>query len=89
MGGRGATDPNFRVPYTQQWSFGIQQELASNMVLTADYVGNHGVHLQGIVDINEVTPGAYTQAPLNMAPNAPTFTSSASELVRVSRRALR
>ncbi|WP_263416866.1 TonB-dependent receptor [Terriglobus albidus] len=76
-----ATDPNFRVPYTQQWSFGIQQELASNMVLSADYVGNHGVHLQGIVDINEVTPGAYTQAPLNLAPNAPTFTSSASELV--------
>ncbi|NUQ30573.1 MAG: adenylyl cyclase, partial [Acidobacteriaceae bacterium] len=74
-----ATDPNFRVPYTQQWSFGLQQQLMSGLVLTADYVGNHGVHLQGLVDINEATPGAYTQAPLNLPAN--TFTSSSSELV--------
>lgn len=87
-----ATDPGFHIPYTQQWSFGFQQELRPDLVLNADYVGNHGVHLQGIVDINEVAPGAFTQPPLSLSPTVttttggvtttgPRFTSAASELV--------
>ncbi|GAA3770008.1 TonB-dependent receptor [Terriglobus aquaticus] len=81
-----ATDPNFRTPYTQQFSLGFQREILPDLVLTTDYVGNHGVHLQGVVDINEVAPGAYTQAPLNLSPlnaagTGQRFTSSSSELV--------
>ena len=84
-----ATDPNFRTPYTQQFSLGFQREILPDLVLTTDYVGNHGVHLQGVVDINEVAPGAFTQAPLNLSPTVTSsagvvgqrFTSSGTELV--------
>ena len=31
-----ATDPDFRVPYTQQYSFGFQQELRPDLLLNAD-----------------------------------------------------
>jgi hypothetical protein len=87
-----ATATDFKTPYTQHWSFGFQQQMKWDTVLTVDYVGEHAVHLIGIIDINQVTPGAYTQAPLNINPitttttattitRAPAFTSTASELV--------
>jgi len=34
-------------PYVQQWSFFIQRELPGNMVVSAGYVGSHGLHLLG------------------------------------------
>ncbi len=34
-------------PYVQQWSLFIQRELPANMVLSAGYVGSHGLHLLG------------------------------------------
>jgi outer membrane receptor protein involved in Fe transport len=36
---------DFRSPYIQQWSFGIQRQLAPNYVLEVRYVGNHQVGL--------------------------------------------
>ena len=84
-----ATDNNFRTPYTQQFSLGFQHEILPDLVLSTDYVANHGVHLQGVVDINTLAPGAYTQAPLNLSPTLTSstgvvsqrFTSSGTELV--------
>lgn len=32
-------------PYEQSWSFGIERELPSNLVVTAQYVGKKGTHL--------------------------------------------
>ena len=32
---------NFREPYTQEWTLGVQHELTSKMVLEVRYVGNH------------------------------------------------
>lgn len=33
------------VPYEQSWSFGIQRELPSNLLLDVEYVGKKGTHL--------------------------------------------
>jgi len=47
-------DPNLRVPYVQQWSFGIEREIANNTAIEARYVGNHAVKSFRAVDFNEV-----------------------------------
>jgi len=49
-----AFDPNLRVPYVQQWSFGIEREFANNTAIEARYVGNHAVKIFRAVDFNEV-----------------------------------
>jgi len=35
-------DPNLKRPYSDQWNFGIQQQVTSNSVLTVNYVGSVG-----------------------------------------------
>jgi hypothetical protein len=47
-------DPNLRVPYVQQWSFGIEREIANNTAIEVRYVGNHAVKIFRAVDYNEV-----------------------------------
>jgi hypothetical protein len=47
-------DPNVRTPYVQQWSFGIERELARGWVVEARYVGNHAIKTFRAVDFNEV-----------------------------------
>ena len=47
-------DPNLRVPYVQQWSFGIEREFASNMAFEVRYVGNHAIKNYRAYNINEV-----------------------------------
>jgi hypothetical protein len=49
-----AFDPNLRVPYVQQWSFGIEREFANNTAIEARYVGNHAIKIFRAVDFNEV-----------------------------------
>jgi len=46
--------PYFRVPYNQQWSFGVQREILPNTLLEVSYVGSKGTRLLGIFDPNEV-----------------------------------
>jgi carboxypeptidase family protein len=46
--------PDLRTPYVQQWNFGIQRELARNIVIEARYVGNKGTHLWHGYNLNEV-----------------------------------
>ena len=36
-----------RMGYDQHWNFGIQQQVAKNMVADVEYVGNKGSHIQG------------------------------------------
>jgi hypothetical protein len=38
-------DPRNKIPYVMEYNFGIQQQLASSLVLDADYVGSLGRHL--------------------------------------------
>jgi hypothetical protein len=49
-----AFDPNLRTPYVQQWSFGIERELSSNMALEVRYQGNHAIKIFRAIDYNEV-----------------------------------
>ena len=54
-----------RDPYSTNWLFGIQQELAPNTVLTLNYTGNKAVHMQAGVDfaaINLNPANTVTQA---------------------------
>lgn len=55
-------DPNFRTPYVQQWSAGIQRSLAGG-VLEVRYVGNRGIKQLRSIDYNQVNinvPGYMT-----------------------------
>src|SRR5262249_48774416 len=49
-----AIDPNLRIPYVQQWSFGIEREIGKNMAIEARYVGNHAIKVWRAIDFNEV-----------------------------------
>jgi hypothetical protein len=56
-----ATDVNYDTPYIQQWSFDIQRQLPFDSLITVAYVGTKGTNLIGVVDINQVPPGAAAQ----------------------------
>jgi hypothetical protein len=52
-------DPNFKTPYIQNWSFGVQHELPKSTIVEITYVGTKGTHLIGIEDLNQPAVGAY------------------------------
>jgi hypothetical protein len=43
-----------QTPTVAQWGFSIQHELVRNTVLTVSYIGNHGTHLYGGYNSNQV-----------------------------------
>lgn len=43
--------------YIPQWSFGVQQQLASGTSLEVGYVGSSGVHLERMMFYNDAVPG--------------------------------
>lgn len=45
------------MPYQWAWSFGVARQLAGNLAITADYVGNVSRDQLAIVDINEPVNG--------------------------------
>ena len=48
-------DPNLRVPYVQQWSFGIEHaEIARDTAIEIRYVGNHAIKAYRAININEI-----------------------------------
>ena len=78
-----ATTPDFKTPYTQQWSLDIQRQFAKDTILTVAYVGTKGTHLLGIVDENSVFPGlAYTSG---LVPTTTTFTSANEPILNTIR----
>jgi hypothetical protein len=44
---------NFRSPYVENWTLGIQHSFSGKLALDATYVGNHAVKLPGVVDRNQ------------------------------------
>ena len=60
-------DPNLRTPYTQQYNFGVQRQIAKDYVLQIGYVGSVGTHLLGTVEMNPPVyiPGGSTAYNIN------------------------
>ncbi len=75
-------DPNLRVPYVQQWSFGIEREIANGTAVEVRYVGNHAIKVFRAVDFNEVNIfengflNEFTNAQKNLAANGGTSFAS-------------
>jgi hypothetical protein len=53
-----AMNRNFRTPYVENWTLGIQHAFSGKLSLDASYVGNHGVKLPGVVDVNQPALGS-------------------------------
>jgi len=49
-------NPDFHVPYVQQWNFGIQRQLPGHFTLEINYVGNTAHRLLRVVDGNAPIP---------------------------------
>lgn len=47
--------PEYKVPYIQDWSFGVQRQLGPTMILDVDYEGNKGTRLFQRIDTNQPT----------------------------------
>jgi hypothetical protein len=43
-------------PYSEQWTFGVQRRLASNWVLSVDYVGSHTLRIDRPLDVDPPSP---------------------------------
>jgi len=53
-----AMNRNFRTPYVENWTLGIQHAFSGKLSLDVSYVGNHGVKLPGVVDLNQPAAGS-------------------------------
>ncbi len=42
--------------YAESWFLDVQKTLAKNILFDVAYVGNHGVHLQGLINANQKNP---------------------------------
>jgi Carboxypeptidase regulatory-like domain len=58
-----------RTPYEQSWSFGIERQLPSNIIVTAQYIGKKGTHLylNGGNNYNILGPGVEKMSPAQIA----------------------
>jgi hypothetical protein len=71
--------PWFKQGYMQQWSFGVQRQLAENLGLEVTYLGNKGTSLDGLRILNQgALPGALNAAYIRPFPNFGTFTTADS-----------
>lgn len=52
---------NIKMPYSENWNFGIQHELLSNLTIEANYVGSRGFRLWRVVDGNPPQPALVNQ----------------------------
>ncbi len=64
-------NPNNRVPYVQQWSFGIQAPVPGSMVLDVSYVGNRGTRLPwgSSINMNQLPQEVLNSAVLDRVAN--------------------
>jgi hypothetical protein len=50
-------DPRLRIPYTLQYSIGIERQVTAKSTLSATYVGSRGIDLFRSIDANAPLPG--------------------------------
>jgi hypothetical protein len=51
---------NISTGYVQSWHLDVQREIARNTVFTASYVGEHGVHIWVLADLNQAAANTAT-----------------------------
>ena len=56
-----ATSPHQIIPYVEDWSLDLQQQLESGLVIDIGYYGNRSVHQLATEDLNQPIPGEYAQ----------------------------
>ena len=61
-----AIDPNFRVGYSHNWQFSVQQDLAGSMVMTVTYLG-----IKGTRAVQVFLPNTYPAGAVNPCPACP------------------
>ncbi|MGA9979637.1 MAG: TonB-dependent receptor [Candidatus Sulfotelmatobacter sp.] len=61
--------PNLRIPYTQQWHFGVQYQLPADTVLDVSYAASRGLHLYGFYNGNEAVLATDPQFAANCIAN--------------------
>lgn len=52
----GGLEPTFNYPTTQQWSFTVERQLSSNLMLRAGYVGSQSYHMPTSTQMNMPIP---------------------------------
>ncbi|SRR5579871_273116 len=62
-------DPNLKIPYSQQFSVGVQRELPQHLFAEAYYVGTLGRHLLDEPDINQPTWATLASVPSTTVEN--------------------
>ena len=58
-----SVDPRLVTPYMQQWNFGIERQLGSDMMLQVTYAGSKGTKLFTFYNGNQAGPSADPNAP--------------------------
>jgi hypothetical protein len=43
-------------PYSEQWTFGVQQQVRPNWILSVDYVGSHTIRINRPLDVDAPSP---------------------------------
>ena len=71
-----ATSPFLPSPMITSWNVGVQHALTSSVALEANYIGNHGSRLTGVVDMNQIS--AANQAAGNSSQQFLPFYSAAN-----------
>jgi Carboxypeptidase regulatory-like domain len=71
----------YQTPYVQQFSIDVQQAITPTTTIDIGYFGDHGTHLQGVLDINSIRPRAFTQTTIGygQVSGCTGFTSQACE----------
>ena len=52
----GGEDPASLIPNSWQWNFAVEQAIGGNTTFQVGYVGNRGLHLTDVYDVNGIAP---------------------------------
>lgn len=61
LSGASIYDKDFKVPASQNWNFGVQQEVWKDVTVEVNYVGTHGTRESRVVDGNPPQPALVNQ----------------------------
>jgi len=70
---------NSKPPLVTTWNFGVQREVATNVVFEANYVGNHGTRILRVVDGAPPQPSLVSALEAFCVPSNPANTFGCSE----------